>query len=318
MRLPVRRISWVPRLFLLFAAFMGVSGAIPRDSAAETMRMGVLPVVDTLPLWVGIEEKEFEKQGLDLKMISFESALERDAALQAGNLDGYFGDLLNTVLLIRSGQKIHIITTAYHTHPDFRMFGIATSPQSAIQAPADLRGQSVGISRATVIEYLLDRMLAQQSLKPDDISRQDIKKIPIRLQLLLADRIPSALLPEPLLSLAETKGARVILDDRQLNMPETVLAVTQTWVQPDPTRIRRFLTAYENAVARINQNPEAHRNILLKNTRFPETVGDRYRIPVFPPVALPPEADVHAVQDWLIQNGMADGRTAYREIVLLP
>jgi NitT/TauT family transport system substrate-binding protein len=307
-----RHIPWL--LFLLIAAIIGIAGV----SFAETLRMGVLPVVDTLPLWVGIEEKEFERQGLDLKMVTFESALERDAALQAGSLDGYFGDVLNTVLLIRSGQKIRMITTAYHTHPDFRMFGIAVSPASPIRHASELPGQSVGISRATVIEYLLDQMLAQQGLKPGAVSRQDIKKIPIRLQLLLADKIPAALLPEPLLTLAETKGARVVLDDRSLNIPETVLAVTLAWAEADPTRTRRFLTAYENAVARINQNPDAYRDVLLKNTRFPDPIRDQYRIPVFPAVVLPTKADIHAVQDWLIQANLTDGRTDYREIVLQP
>jgi len=35
--------------------------------------------------------------------------------MQAGQLDGYFGDLLNTVLLIQNGVPIRIVTVAYAT-----------------------------------------------------------------------------------------------------------------------------------------------------------------------------------------------------------
>lgn len=64
-------------------------------------------------------------------------AQERDAALQAGQLDGYFGDILNTIVLIRAGQELRIVTTVFHTHPDFRMFGIVPVRGAGLQFPAD-------------------------------------------------------------------------------------------------------------------------------------------------------------------------------------
>lgn len=299
--------------FILFLLILPVI-----TMAADTLKMGVLPVVDTLPLWVGLTEKDFEHEGINLEMVSFESALERDASFQSGNLDGYFGDLLNTILLIRSGQELKMITTAYHTHPDFRMFGIAVSPGSDIKTPDKLQGLSIGISRATVIEFLLDRMLLQQNLKTDSISRQDIKKMPIRLQMLLANQIPAALLPEPLLTLAESKGARIITDDRSLDTAETVLAIRTKWADADRSRISRFLAAYQKTVTRINQNPDNYKDILVKHTRFPMPVKDQFRIPVFPDISLPSVADVAAVQDWLIETGVTDSRTDYNRMVHHP
>ena len=83
------------------------------------------------------------------------------------------------------------------------MFGIATAPGSGAMSPADLKGRQVAISRATIIEYLLDRIMAAEGFGPDHVAKLEIKKIPVRLQMLLADQVPAALLPEPLLTLAE-------------------------------------------------------------------------------------------------------------------
>ena len=112
-------------------------GALPAR-AQEPLKLGILPVVDTLPLLVGETEGLFDKAGVTGRTgLGFQSALERDAALQAGQLDGYFGDILNTILLIRAGQDLRIVTTVFHTHPDFRMFGIVAAPGAGLQSPAD-------------------------------------------------------------------------------------------------------------------------------------------------------------------------------------
>jgi len=281
----------------------------------DIIRFGVLPVVDTLPLVVGQQAGLFDKEGIKLEIISFQSALERDAALWAGKLDGYFGDILNTVLLIHAGQKIKIITTAFHTHPKYRMFGIAASPASEIKDLSGLKGKQVAISRASIIEYLLDRILAGRGFSPGFVEKQEIKKIPIRLQMLLSNQVPAALLPEPLLTLAECRGAKILADDRTLNTSLTVLAMQIKTVNQDTSLMPRFLRAYGTAVKKINQDPEAYKDVLVTHTRFPESIKDRYQIPVFPEVKTPLKKDIMAAQQWLIKNGMDDSMISFGNIV---
>ncbi len=295
---------------LLILAFPSVS------SSREKLAFGILPVVDVLPLLVGQEKGFFEKQGIELELISFQSALERDAALQAGRLDGYFGDILNTVLLVQNGEQLKIIATAFHTQPQSRMFGIAVAPGSAISDPAGLTGKDVAISSATVIEYLLDQLLATRNMIPRDVTKQEIKKIPIRLQMLLSGQVTAALLPEPLLTLAETHGARVVLDDRELNMALTVLAVNLKKRPDISTLIPGFLKAYDASVDLINENPSAFKELLITKTQFPMAVKDKYPVPVFPARALPAEADVQAVQEWLLKNGLINTRVPYADMVI--
>ncbi|BBO81403.1 thiamine biosynthesis protein [Desulfosarcina ovata subsp. sediminis] len=283
--------------------------------AKDVLRFGVLPVVDTLPLLVGQDAGTFSDQGIDLELVSFQSALERDAALQAGKLDGYFGDILNTLLLIQSGQPVKILTTAFHTHPDHRMFGIASAPGSGIESMQQLKGKDVAISRATIIEYVLDALLRSLALPGDYVTKQEIKKMPIRLQLLLSSQISAALLPEPLLTLAESKGAHVIKDDRRLDACLTVLAMDMTHISDKPDLCKRFLKAYGAAVAKINQNPEAFKEIMVERTRFPMPVKDLYRVPVFPEIAPPSERDIMTTQDWLMQHDLLKEKIPYGQVV---
>ncbi|MEW6265532.1 MAG: MetQ/NlpA family ABC transporter substrate-binding protein [Thermodesulfobacteriota bacterium] len=297
-------------LGLLFGLWL----IVPAE-AAEVLRLGLVPVVDTLPLLAAQEAGLFEKEGLEVRITSFQSALERDAALQAGRLDGYFGDLLNTILLVNAGQKLAILTTAFHTHPRFRVFGLAGSPKSNFKALTDLKGQAVAISRATVIEYLLDRMLAAQGLGADFVVKQEIKQIPIRMQMLLEGQVASALLPEPLLTLAEDKGARVLADDRNLDTCVTVIALNRDRLSQEPTLASRFRKAYAGAVQRINQDPGSYKQLLVTKTNFPAGLKDKYQVPIFPPVGLPAEADVAAAREWLTANRLILRTSSYQELV---
>lgn len=286
--------------------------------AADSMRIGVLPVVDTLPLWVAKERGYFTESGIDAELLSFDSALERDAALQAGKLEGYFGDLLNTVLLIRSGHPIRVATVAYHTDVRQRMFGVALQPGSKIERSDQLADQTIGISRSTVIEFLLDRMLIGSGVSASAVQRQDVKKIPIRMQLLLSGQMPAALLPEPLLSLAELKGAQVILDDRRLDMTETVIALKHPWVDAGIELLKRFLSAYGKAVETIRREPETTTDILVRHCRLPNELAPSYRPPAFPPVGLPSSRDIELVQQWLIEHRMILKPMDERDIVFSP
>ncbi len=282
---------------------------------SDSLRFGVLPVVGTLPLLVGQEDGNFSDQGIDLELISFNSALEINAALQAKKIDGFFGDIFNALLLIQSGEPIKIINASSHTQPEHRSFGIVASPKSGIKTLEQLKDKDVAISRATIIEYMLDELLTSLDLSSDYVTKQEIKKIPIRLQLLLSSKISAAVLPEPLLTLTESKGAHVLTDDRHLEACLTILTMNTNRLAQTPTLAKRFLKAYADAVSKINQKPEAFKEIMVKRTRFPMPVKDLYKVPDFPEPALPTKEDITAKQNWLMKNGLLKKEIPYDRVV---
>lgn len=325
-RAPECRCTESPRSFMSFAggAFLRWSVSLIllllfcAPVAADELRIGALPVVDTLPLLVAEEEGLFKAEGLTVEIVPFQSALERDAALQAGRLDGYFGDLLNTLLLARAGVDLRILTISYHTCPDARMFGIATTPRLGIQDLDALQGRRVAISRATVIEYLLDQILTAHGRTTGFVEKEEIKKMPIRLQMLLSGDVPAALLPEPLLTLAEVRGAQVVADDRVLNTALTVIALRTKLLKTSSDLPARFLHAYALALDWIRNHPENAMDLLIARTRFPPEVKGRYRMPWFPDVGAPSPQDVKAARAWIHQNGLAESVPGYEEVVWRP
>ena len=277
-------------------------------AGAETLRMGILPVLDTLPLHVAVEEGLFAAQGLDVELVPFASALERDTAMQSGRLDGYFGDMLNTMLLIQGGVPMRMVAVSYATTPGQRMFALVLAPGRSV---ADVQGAEVGISTSSIIEYLLDRMRALPEVAPLDLGRIDVKQIPIRMQMLLAGQLGAALLPEPLASLAESKGAVILATDESLGMPLTVLCLHQDRLSD----LAAFNAAYAEAVARINASPEDYRALMAENCRIPEELAGSFPVYAFPAPAVPTQAEVLPVQQWMIDRGLLQAPLAYAGLV---
>ena len=86
---------------LLLAALAAAGlAACGRQPEPDTLRIGVMYSSDIIPLAVMKDQKLDEKQGVVLDMQVFSSAKDRDAALQAGELDGVFTDFILSLIHI--------------------------------------------------------------------------------------------------------------------------------------------------------------------------------------------------------------------------
>ncbi len=304
-----------PALWLLALALFFHAPPAPAESRIP-LTFGILPVIDTLPFLVGVEKGFFAGEGIDLKIFSFSSALERDTALQSGRIDGYFGDLLNTLLLVNSGRSLTIVSTVFHTRPDQRMFALLASPKSGITSIAQAGTGQVALSKASVAEYVLDRMLAHAGVDPRGVKKTEIRAIPIRYQMLMADKIKLAVLPEPLVTQAESQGARVIADDRALDMPLTVFAFNKALLEKHPDVAVRFLRAYRRAVESVNRQPDAFKGLLAEKTQLPPSIRGVFRVPTFPASEKPTARDVEEVSDWLLRNRLIAKPVSFGSVVM--
>ena len=90
--------------------------------------------------------------------------------------------------------------------------------------------------------------------------------------MLLSGQIESALLPEPLVSLVEAKGARTILNDCKLNTPLAVIALKRDVLDaPDGAQtVAKFREALREAAKCINETPDAYRPIMEAKGLLPK------------------------------------------------
>ncbi len=290
--------------------------------SAQTLRIATLPAADSIVLDVAVNEGLFKKEGLDVQTVPFKSALEVGAAMRAGQLAGHFGDLMNVFTQNETGAAQAVVLTTTHTTPAQRAFGMVVSPKYAdkIKSLNDLKATPTAMSASTIIDYLLTRMKETAGVKSDSLKNVEVRQIPIRLQMLLSGQIETALLPEPLVTVVEKKGGRVIWDDTKLDESLAVVALRQPYL--DDRTVTAFRKAVAEAARKIESEPEKYRALMVKKRLIPQPVAKDYKMVRFslfgredglPP--LPTAEDVKRVGQWMLQRGMIKKVPSYEEVI---
>lgn len=284
----------------------------PTPAVDDTpIRVGLLPIIDSVPFYLAEEEGLFEAAGLNVTFETFSSALDRNAALESGAIDGQLADLIATGLINGEQHNVSIVKTTYRATSDVAMIALVAGADSGIESPADLEGRSVGISTNSLIEYHLDLYLDEAGLDRDAVEKTEVAAIPVRMELLSQGQLDAAVLPEPLITLAVNAGGTVILDDRQSRLGMSVLEFNVDYLADHEANVKKFLAVHEEAVQRINANPDEYAYLLPAKARLPEFLVGIFNVPPFPSNDVPTAAETQQASDWLLEKGLISQAREY-------
>jgi NitT/TauT family transport system substrate-binding protein len=286
-------------------------------TAPVKIRIGTLPTEDSLPLWVAERDGLFSKAGIDVSITVFQSAQERDAALTAGAIDGFMGDLIAAASLRAGGVPVKVVTVMLGAKASEGRFGIAVEPSSTVTSLKQLANVPIGTSSATIQEYVLDKLMEAAGVPDSQIKKEEVKKVPVRFELLMSGKLKAAALPEPFLSLAAKTGAKIVADDTKgANISQTVLVFDQKYLD-DATNaagVAKLLGVWDTAVGTINAAPDSVRALLVDKARLPVPLKDVYAVNTYPTAQLPAEPDVQAVLDWMKSAGLLKAPVTYADL----
>jgi NitT/TauT family transport system substrate-binding protein len=281
----------------------------------KVINFGALPVIQVLPVFVASERGYFNDAGLSVNVVRFNSAMEKDVAFSSGRLDGYFGDMMTPMVLSANGVPIRIAATIFKTPKNQRMFAILASPKHKGKSLRELASEGISISSNTILNYLAVRLLGSRGIDSKEVKFIEIKNIPIRLQMLLSAQVPAAILPEPLATFAEQKGAKAVIDDAGADLSSTVLCFHENFLDRYGGAATAFFRAINRAVEDINSRPAENRVIMNRECRIPETMQATFPVPRFPALSIPEEKQVMDVYRWLKEKRIIKRDMSYNEMV---
>ncbi|GAB4533665.1 MAG: MetQ/NlpA family ABC transporter substrate-binding protein [Anaerolineae bacterium] len=309
--------KWLLVVTLVVLFTLPLTACMPVQQAEDTsLKMGLLPILDILPFYVAEQKGYFESEGIQVEFVPVKSAQERDALMQAGEIDGMLNDLISTGLFNRDEAQIKIVATARRAYPESPQFRVLAAPGSDITSAQDLAGVPIGISQNTVIEYITDRLLEAEGLSADQIEIVEVSAIPVRFEQLMAGQIQAATLPDPLGQGAMAGGAHLVVDDGQYaQYSQSVLSFSTKALESKPNTIRKFLKAWNRAVGDLNDNPDQFSDLLIEKGRVPESIQGDYQMPPFPAGEIPSQAEWQDVVDWLLEKGLIEQPISYEDSV---
>ena len=288
------------------------SGAGSGDSAAgKTLTIGTMPDFDSLPLLIAQEKGFFSEEGITVHLQPFKSAMDRDSALQSGNLDGAVSDMLAVAFAKSGGFDVRITSM---TDGSYKLIAGKSMPGVGVR---DLQGQDVAVSKNTIIEYVTDQILLSQGLTENSVNKVVIPQIPTRLEMLQNGKLAAATLPEPMASVALYNGCHLLAGSEDLGINPCVMMFTAKSVQDKQAAIKAMYRAYNKAVAYLNQTDRAeYIDTVVAKGGFPPAAKEALQLPHYHEAALPRESDVTDCIAWLQKKQLISTGYSYQDLVV--
>ena len=279
----------------------------------EPLVFGLMPAVDSIPLIVAEAEGFFEEEGVPVRLEVFRDQLRREAARQAGTIDGTVSDLVNAIRSWANDADYRVIasTQGYFSFVTSSASGI-TSLEQWPQAPDTVR---TGLLEDSIINFTAGRMLQAVGLDPGRVEIIPTTQIPVRMELVASGDLEAAVLPEPVTRMAVAAGAGELVNTSVLDWTPGVLLVTGEALAEKPAELEALLRAYDRAIEAVNADPDAYRAIVVERASLPPPTAGSMRIPTYEPAAVPRRDQVAAVAEWMLERGLVSELPPHDEIV---
>lgn len=274
------------------------------------IRIGMMSSTDVIP-YVLINEKGIaDKYNIDLQLEVFTSAKDRDAALQAEELDGVLTDYIGVCMYQNADFDVRITGI---TDGDYIL---VAGKNTGIESMDTIKGKSIAISENTLIDYTLDLILIKNSMNSDEVVKEIVPRIPDRLELLRNDKIDLGLLPEPFATLAIKDGAKPLGSANKFGLYPAVSAFTKKSLDEKSEAIANLYKAYNEAVEYINKTDiNEYDEIVIKAVGYPEEMIGKLDNKEFRISSLPSKEDVETAIKWAVSRGLCKDSLTYEQMV---
>jgi NitT/TauT family transport system substrate-binding protein len=248
------------------------AGAASAAPAREPVRLTVpyTPVGGPMaPLWIGVEEHLFEKQGLEVTPQFVAGSSPISQGMTAGEYD--LGVANGGVAALNKLNGGDIIMVGVHAP----YFSIDSWSKPEIQSIADLRGKTIGVTRlGSSTHFAAAAMLASAGLQPTDATLLQTGGLGESLAALFSLQADAAMLAPPQNLEAKKAGFHQVAVLSELGQyglfPETGILARETMLT-DPARRDvgvRFLRAFGEALRLAKTDADVTKRASRKYTQI--------------------------------------------------
>lgn len=301
----MKKLKWVLYVTIILALLL--SGC-SNEKKTQTLKIGVISDVGAIPFVIAEQQGFYKKRGLNIDIQVFKSAMDRDTALQTGNLDGAMADMLTIIFFNDAGFDVKMTS---QTKGNYRLI---TSPKLNADSFMKLKSPTIGLSSNTVIDFATQKVAEAQGFD-QKMSKVAIPQMPVRLEMLGAGELNGATLPEPLASSAILDGGSVIGSTEDFNLYPGIFMMTQTILNQNPKSVKLLYEAYNEAVTYINQaNTQNYFNFLVERLGFPINLEGHFLMPKFSPAMPPDMKTFKETSAWMKKTELTKSNYSYERL----
>src|SRR5689334_2551231 len=264
--------------FFRFLLSLAILSAVPATAAAaEKLRVSNCYIGGAImPLWVTQDSGLFQREGLDVELITIQGQ-PAVAALIAGDVDLLYC-IPHAVISAAAGGADLMFVGSIYNRMQYRIVGAP-----GIDKLADLKGKVVGVARIHDVSHFYMRLALQRfGMNPD----QDIRVVAVggqndRVLALKSGRVAATIVNPANALILEKSGFKTVLDLEGLGFPVigNAMAVRRSTLKERRPALVKYFRALMAGVKKIQIDPEFSKKVLAKYLRLKDrdVLDENYR-----------------------------------------
>ena len=256
------------------------------DGAAEqtTLTVGVIPIADVAPLYLGIKQGFFEEQNLKIEPQLAEGGAAITPAVLSGDFQIGFSNTVSLLIAASKDLPVTIISQGVlgGKTEEEAWADLLVLKDGPIKEPKDLEGKTIAVNtlknicEVTIRKSLSDMGVDDSTLKFTEVPFPDMNAA------LEAERVDGACVVEPFVSQGKAGKAKGIDPFYVNTAPDLTVATyftSKQYAEENPDIVKRFVTAMQQSLDYAQSNPDAVRGILAEYTQIPPEAAANIKLP---------------------------------------
>lgn len=303
----------------------GGNGAATNGAAADgeltEITVGVMPIVDTAAIWLGVDQGIFEDHGLDVTLEVAQGGAAIVPAVVSGEYQFGFSNIVSLFVAADQGLPLTMLTPGAASTGDTSsdIGAILTMPDSGITSLADLAGSTVAVNTLNNIgDVTVSEIVSRDGGNAEEINFVEMG-FPDMPAAVVEGRVDAAWILEPFSTIAQEQGAEVIAYNFAETDPDLLIAgffTTEDYANQEPELTEAFTAAMTESLEYAEANPEEARQILTTYTEIADETLEAMVMPAFPS-EFPMEA-VQGLADLSLDHGLIDEALDTAELIYQP
>jgi NitT/TauT family transport system substrate-binding protein len=233
------------------------------------LTVGLVPIADVAPVYLGIEKGFFEDEGLEVEIQTTQGGAEIVPQVMTGDVQVGFSSTPTLFSAAVEGLPIQIVAPAVGSPPRKEGRGenvegaLMVKDDSPIRRYEDLEGKTVAVNAlGNVIDVTLNAALVRRGVDHTDVERLEVP-FGDMLAALDAGRVDAAFLATPFKTIAERSGNyRAIgfnIYETRPKLIHTTYFVSRQWAQENEDVLERFLSALRKSMLYASEHEQETR-----------------------------------------------------------
>jgi NitT/TauT family transport system substrate-binding protein len=251
-----------------------------------TLKVGVIPIADVAPLYLGMKEGFFKDEQLTIKPQLAEGGAAITPAVVSGDYQIGFSNTISLLIAASQDLPVGIISPGVSGAASEKdaWDDLLVPKNGPVKTTKDLEGKTIAVNTLKNI----CEVTIKASLEKDDVDVNTLKftevPFPDMNAALDAGRVDGACVVEPFVSQGEagkSKGINPFYERTAPNLTVATYFTSKQYAEENADVVDRFVKAMDKSLKYAQSNPDEVRKVLLDYTEIPPEAAEAITLPVW-------------------------------------